>query len=262
MIRYFRLYAHFVRFSFSRAMEFRVDFLFRIAMDCLFYAVQFAFFGVLYRHTTLLGGWNQDQIWVFLGGVFVTDAAIMTVFANNTWWFPLFVNRGDLDYYLVRPVSSLFFLNTRDFAANSFFNLLISTGLLAWALLHYPEPLAAGNVLLYLFLLGSGILLVHGFHLCFLIPVFWIQSTRGLDEMYWVAQHLMERPDRIYRGWLHRILVSIVPLALVISYPTSVLFGAAPLRVALHVLGATAVMWLITWRFWRWGIRSYASASS
>ena len=35
MIRYLRLYGYFLRFSFSRAMEFRFDFFFRIFMDSL-----------------------------------------------------------------------------------------------------------------------------------------------------------------------------------------------------------------------------------
>ena len=62
---------------------------------------------------------------VFVGSVFVADALIMTVFSNNLWWLPIYVNRGDVDYYLVRPVSSLFMLSLRDFAANSFLNLLM-----------------------------------------------------------------------------------------------------------------------------------------
>ena len=44
------------------------------------------------------------------------------------WWLPMLINRGDLDYYLVRPVSTLFFVSFRDFAANSFVNLVIATG--------------------------------------------------------------------------------------------------------------------------------------
>ena len=38
-MRYLRLYLYFLRFSFSRAMEFRLDFYFRILMDVAFYVV-------------------------------------------------------------------------------------------------------------------------------------------------------------------------------------------------------------------------------
>ena len=43
MTRYLRLYAYFLRFSFSRALEFRVDFFFRVIMDTAFYAVNLGF---------------------------------------------------------------------------------------------------------------------------------------------------------------------------------------------------------------------------
>ena len=120
MWRYLRLYLNFLRFSFSRAMEFRVDFFFRVGMDTIWYAIHLTFFTVLFRHTGLLGGWDFDQCLIFAASLFVADAIQMTVFSNNMWWLPIYVNKGDLDYYLVRPVSSLFFLSVRDFAANSF----------------------------------------------------------------------------------------------------------------------------------------------
>jgi len=98
MARYLRLYLYFVRFSFSRAMEFRVDFYFRVVMDATFYAVHILFFTLLYRHTSLLGGWTLDQAYVFVCGYLLIDAINMTLFSNNLWWLPILVNRGDLEY--------------------------------------------------------------------------------------------------------------------------------------------------------------------
>ena len=118
-------------------------------MDTAFYAVQLAFFAVLYNHTGTIAGWDLDQVFVFAAGYFFIDALNMTFFANNMWWFPILVNRGDLDYYLVRPVSSLFFVSLREFAANSFLNLIIATGILIWAIARYPEPLDPLAVTLY-----------------------------------------------------------------------------------------------------------------
>jgi len=105
---------------------------------------------VLFLHTPLFGGWNADQMLVFLSALFLADALNMTVFASNMWWLPFFVNRGDLDYYLVRPVSSLFFLSLRDFAANSFVNLLLTLAFVVWVLWSYPGSLGMGRILLFL----------------------------------------------------------------------------------------------------------------
>ncbi|MCB1048745.1 MAG: ABC-2 family transporter protein, partial [Calditrichaeota bacterium] len=210
-MRYLRLYLYFLRFSFSRAMEFRLDFWFRIIMDCTFYAVQIIFFRVLYTQTGLLGGWSFEQSLVFICGFFMIDAIHMTVFANNLWWLPILINKGDLDYYLLRPVSSLFFLSLRDFAANSFLNIAIASGILGWFLWSYPGELGAWRIALFLALLVAGSFIYYAMHMCFLIPVFWLHSNNGLREIYYQLQKYSEAPDEIYTGWVRRTMLTVLP---------------------------------------------------
>jgi ABC-2 type transport system permease protein len=262
MTRYFRLYANFLRFSFSRAMEFRLDFCFRIAMDLVWNAVNLGFFWVLYQQTPTLGGWNFDQMLVFLGGVFVADAIHMTVFSNNMWWLPIFINKGDLDYHLTRPVSEVFFLSLRDFAANSFINLLVAVGILTWALVRYPSPLSAGSVVLFLVLLLVGVLLHYSLHMIFLIPTFWMHSSSGLREIFFSMEQYGNRPYGIFGGWMARILVSILPFALIVSFPTRALFEGVTVELLLHILGVTAAAFTVMKLLWNAGLRAYSSASS
>ena len=93
MLRYVRLYLYFLRFSFSRALQFRLDFFFRVGMDIIFYAVNLAFFSLLFAHTGTLGGWSMDQVLVFVGGVFfstllsffLVPATYVTVDRGRRW---------------------------------------------------------------------------------------------------------------------------------------------------------------------------------
>jgi ABC-2 type transport system permease protein len=243
-------------------MEFRLDFFFRVGMDALWYVVNLAFFTILFGHTRLLGGWNFDQVLVFAASFFLADAIHMTVFANNMWMFPLFVNRGDLDYHLVRPVSSLFMLSLRDFAANSFLNLLMAIGILIWALARYPLPLSFPSLLAYFVLLATGAYLHYVTQMVFLIPVFWLHSPGGLREIYWSIQGFSNRPHRIFTGWVRRIIVSILPFAFIASYPVYTLFEGATPRLMLHGTAILVVATLFLVWFWRLGLRAYASASS
>ena len=262
LTRYFRLYLHFLRFSWSRAMEFRVDFYFRVFMDAVFYVVNIAFFSVLYRHTSFLGGWNLDQIYVFVCSYLFVDALYMTVFANNMWWLPLFINRGDVDYYLVRPVSSLFFLSLREFAANSFLNLLMAGGLVAWSVLRYPEALGVGRIALFVGFLVLGTFIMYLVRLLFVIPTFWLHSGTGLRELSWSMTDLAERPVQIYDTWLRRALLTVLPIAFIASVPTAVLFeGLTPQRLLLSVAVTGGLLTVAIW-IWHRGLTAYSSASS
>ncbi len=262
MGRYLRLYLKFVRFSFSKAMEFRLDFFFRVVMDFFFYGTQLAFFAVLYGQTQELGGWDRSQAFVFIAGFFLVDAIHMTLFANNMWMLPILVNKGDLDYYLMRPVSSLFFLSLREFAANSFLNLVLAVGIFAWSLTQLSSPIDLGGVTLYLALILNGALLYFVLHICFLIPVFWLQSARGLGEIFFSAAKYSERPERIFSGYLRRALVSVLPFSLVASRPAQILFEGADSSALVNIAIVTPLAFGFLLWFWNRALRSYSSASS
>ncbi len=261
-MRYARLYLNFLRFSFSRAMEFRVDFFFRIGMDTLWYAQQLAFFWVLYNHTPLLGGWTKDQALVFVTSLTLVDALHMTLFANNLWMFPEHVNRGDLDYYLVRPVSSLFFISLRDFAANSFVNLLMAIGLFSWAVARTPNPHGPLAVVGLVAAILVGVAIGYALHLIFFIPVFWLHSAEGTRQVYFSLSTLIHEPHRIFTGWARRTLTSVLPFAMVASYPVMLYFDGFPINGVAHLLSVAAGSFLFLLWFWGRGLRAYGSASS
>lgn len=262
LLRYARLYGHFIRFSASRTLEFRVDFFFRVIMDLAYYGINIGFYQVIFLHTELLGGWTRDQTLVFMGGFLLVDAIVMTLFSNNIWWLPVFINRGDLDYYLLRPVSSLFFLSVRDFAVNSFINFLFAVGILAWALSRAADPWTGSDITLYIGLLLVGVFLHYMVHMLMILPVFWIQNGSSLHTIFYSFQRFMERPDRIFTGWARRILVSVLPFSLMASFPAQILIGGFNALTILHLFAVTAFFFGLLLFVWNRGLRAYSSASS
>ncbi len=261
-MRYLRLYACFVRFAMAKTLEFRLDFFFRFVMDTAYYAVNLVFFEVLFRHTAQLGGYSLEQARVFVGGFMVVDAITMTLFSNNIWWLPTYINRGDLDYYLVRPVSSLFFAALRDFSFSSFLNLLCAAGILTWALLSYSEPLPLARLPLFLVFLGLGSLLHSMVYFLTVLPSFWLESSTGLHGMFYNFARLMERPDGIYTGWVRRVLVTVMPFALMASFPTRMLWEGFGFRLVAHFAAVVALFAVLVLAVWHLGLRRYGSASS
>jgi ABC-2 type transport system permease protein len=243
-------------------MEFRLDFHFRIVMDLIYYAVNLAFFKLIYLHTDTLAGWTEPQMMVFVATYLIVDAISMTVFSNNAWWFPIFVNRGDLDYYLVRPVSSLFFISLRDFAANSFVNLLMTFAIFAWALARLPGPVTFWQFIVYAVFVFNGAVLSYIMRMMVLIPVFWTHSARGFDQVYWSLSKIMERPDGLFTGWARKIIIFVVPFALMASMPARILVEGWSLSLLVTLtLVSAAFFGILVW-FWGLGLRSYSSASS
>lgn len=261
-MRYLRLYLYFLQFSFSGAMTFRIDFYFRIIMDAVYYILHIMLFHFIYLHTSQFGGWSESEIYIFVGIFFCVDAINMSIFGNNLWWLPIFINRGDLDFHLIRPVNSLFFLSLRDFAANSFMNLIMALVFLVWAI--YNSSISY-SLTQYLFLPVSilvGSFLYYLIHMLFIIPVFWTQSSKGFAELWWPITKIMEKPDRIFKGFIRSIFIFVIPLHLMASYPARFFIEGIRLEDISVFLSVIIIFFVLLIYFWNKGIKSYSSASS
>jgi ABC-2 type transport system permease protein len=263
MIRYIKLYSYFLRFSFSKAMEFRIDFFFRIFMDIAFYSVQFLFFKIIYLHTPMLGGWNQEQMILFVCSFIFVDAFQMTFFANNTWWLPQIINRGDLDYYLIRPVSSFFFVAFKEFAANSLVNLLLATFLIGYALNTYPIDFNFFEIVVFFIMLINGAFLYFMTFLLFIFTVFWTGSPRGFSDVFFSAEKIFQRPDGIYSGFFKRFFTTFLPFCAMASFPTRYLLETENRStILIEVIIASLFIYTLVALVWKRGLRNYSSASS
>ncbi|MCB0348164.1 MAG: ABC-2 family transporter protein [Bdellovibrionales bacterium] len=262
ILRYLKLYRQFLLFSISKTAEFRMDFFARIIMDVIYYGTNIYFFKVIFLHSSALAGWTESQVMVFVGIFLMMDGLNMTIFANNLWWISNLVNKGELDYYLLRPVSSLFFLSTREVAINSFINLLFAGGIFAWAIASYPHSISWDRYLLMSFLFVLGFLLYFFLRIIFILPVFWTHGGKGGELVFWTLNRLLERPDRIFRSWMRVVVITILPFGVMSSYPAHVLWEADVWPFVTGSVVVTLVFGFLTVALWKFALRSYSSASS
>lgn len=262
MKRYLRLYLYFLQFSFSKAMEFRIDFTFRIVMDVVYYAINILLFKTLFLHTELIAGWNHEQMMVFVSCYLLVDAINMTVFSTNMWWLPNYINKGELDYYLIRPVNPLFFLSLREFSANSFVNLVMAVGFFIYSLTSYTGVYSWMEILGLIVLLINGALVYYTLHMMMIIPVFWTHSSRGFIDLFYSLGLAMERPDKIFKGWLRVVFTMIVPLTVLASFPARAFLEGFTTGVLLHITLVTVGAWSLMLFLWKQGLKNYSSASS
>ncbi len=244
-------------------MEFRMDFSFRIVMDCAYYAINLLFYKIIFINSSTLAGWNESQAFVFVAAFCVVDGLQMTLFSNNMWMLPNLVNKGGLDYYLLRPISSLFFISLRDFAVNSFINLLFASGILWWAIAQYPDPFETWKVVVFIFLMINGCFLHQILHLLMILPVFWIHSGRGLEQIFYGLTRVMERPDQIFSGVLRILFTTILPFSIMASFPARFLFESGNEATLLsHMFLVTCLMGFLLAFVWNRALKNYSSASS
>lgn len=262
MLRYLALYVKFVRFSCTQSLLFRFDFWFRIVMDLAFYGIMLGFYHTLFLHTESLGNFTKEQAFVFVGAFAFLDALQMTLFANGTWTLSPLIRNGELDYYLVRPVSTLFFVTLRDFSLSSLFNLVCAAGILTWALHAYSAEIEFWQYIYGFSLILNGVFLFYIFRVLSQIPSFWTVSGSGLQTAFYILREVGERPDGLFKGLSRSIFMTILPFCLMSSMPTRAFFGPFDPLMLIHIIAVTLISFMAMLWAWRRALLAYASASS
>jgi ABC-2 type transport system permease protein len=260
--KYAKIYGALIRFSLSRTLLFRFDFFFRFIMDCVYYSLSIAFFEILFLHTNTLNGWTNHEVLFFISGGLLLDGVFMTVMARNFWEFPVLVNKGELDFFIIRPASTLFLLFTRHFEFASLMNVFLALGIMIYAIGLFPDPLSFTQMLGFVFLLFNGLILTIALRMFTVLPVFWTHSDLGFHMLYMSIEQVTERPEVIFRGLTHVIFTTIFPFIVMTSFPARWFFGTLSWMEFFYAVALSTLFLSTTYYIWLRGLKIYSSASS
>jgi ABC-2 type transport system permease protein len=249
-----------------KGLQFRIDGIFRIIMDLCFYGVTFLFFELVFLHTSTFGGLVPWQMRIFVASYLLVDSLRMALFVDNFDDLRHLVAKGGFDYYLIRPVSSLFLVSFKDVNPASLFNVFVAGSLLLTTLVIAPEKYSFFSYLLFAILLLNGLLVFYLLHLFTSIIVFWTGSPDGLEPLFYIGKRFAERPHSIYSPLIRGVLLTVIPYGLIASVPTEAILSVKTIHQAtqflLTSLSVTVVGCFICRWLWCLALKNYSSASS
>ena len=104
--RYFFLWKSFFSNSLTRDMEFKANFIGGIIVDFIFYGTHFFFFSIIFSYVDSLLEFTQHDVMIFLIITFLSDTFMMMFFSGNLMKLNQLIIKGDLDFFLLKPISS------------------------------------------------------------------------------------------------------------------------------------------------------------
>ena len=261
--RYFSVWKAFFRNTLSRDMEFKLNFVFEIFIDAVYYGSLFFFFQIIFQFTDSLGDFNKDAVIIFLVTLYISDLLYVFILGGNVFNINNAVKQGDLDFILIKPINSQFFISCRYVMTNALISLSILICLLVrLTYLYHGHEIIFINYFFYTISLIFGIFIFYSFEFIIASLAFWF---RNFSYAGWLAGELTKysrRPDSIYKNFFRKALFTIFPMAMVSSVPARFLiFGVNLKLLLLQIVVASIFLWLTT-LIWKKGLLRYESASS
>lgn len=262
MSRYLSLYWYFLLQRFKILMEYRVNFIIGASSTVLLQAAGLAAIWVVMSQIPSLRGWNFNEV-LLVYGLLTLSKSINHMFADNLWTIGWqYIRSGNFDRFLVRPIDPLFHLLADRFCHDGIGNFLVGAALvakasaslsIAWTPLHlYYLMLAV--------LSGGGIFIA--LNLITATSAFWIMDSIPVTQIIFNTHEFAKYPLDIYGRGISILMTWLIPYGFASFYPASYLLGRDNSWLAWAGPFVSAVLLLVSYRVWRFGLGHYAGTGS
>jgi len=266
MRRHLRLYAAFWRNCIRQVVEYRANFFSNVATNFGWLFTLILFLKLIYRNTQAVAGWTEPEMFILVGTYSVLRGITDTIFYNNLSQLPEQMRLGTMDFVLLRPVNSQFFMSLRYVGLDNLGQLVGAVGVLVYGLTQNHVHVTPSGLGAYVFLMICAVMIFYSVSLLVMTLSFWLIKLENLFILLDTFYSMARTPIDVFRAFGRGpqfLLTYIIPIAFFAAMPVKGLFGRlTDPSIMAAAVGLSVVFFILSTLFWQYACRSYASASS
>ncbi len=260
MARYFRVLWLFWRTSLASELEYRLNFFLALLSSLGHLAGNLFGLSLFYTGSGTLGGWPFHQAMLVMGLFTTLQGLSRVLLSPNLARIVEHVRTGTLDFVLLKPVDSQFWLSTRRISPWGLPDVAFGLGMIGYAALRLElEPArlawAVGPFLL------SAVIQYSLWFMLASISIWYVKVhnvTEVLNGLLAAGRYPIDALPGAYRF----VFTFIVPVALLTTVPARVALGQDAGRWLVLSAAFAGGAFLVSRALWRYALRYYTSASS
>lgn len=257
----------FYKISVLQTLEYRAGIMGWLLANPIQFIVGFATIKFVVEEFGTIAGWEYGHL-AFLYGISAMTHALNVIFFYPSWEMGWYVNEGEFDRYMLRPLNILFQFYFAGFNAVGFTDMIPGICVFLYGCIQINFEWSFRNVILILITLIGATLIRGGLYLILGSTTFWTKSVASYSGY---TQELFDKttmyPLSIYPEALQFILTYLLPIGWVSFYPVSELIGMPNGRFAWDgavyaTLIIGIVVFVIASRVFKMGLKRYESAGN
>lgn len=259
-VKYFKIWLKFTTIATQIAFASRfgaVVFIVAKILRIIFFLLLLIF---LTSKVKTIAGYSLWQIALFYATFNLIDS-LTQFFLREVYRFRSYVTMGYLDYILIKPFSALF---RSLFGGSDLLDLpvIFLSVIFIFVVVQRIENFSPFDVLLYVSLIFNALLIAVSFHIFVLSIGVLTTEVDNTIMLYRDLTQMGRVPVEIYREPISWIITFIIPVGIMVSFPTKALMGfLSPSSILISFLTGLVFV-LISLKFWRFSLSRYSSASS
>ena len=260
--KYIKVYLLFIYTSLSSELEYKANFIIDFITAFLSLIGSIFLLTIFFQNTDNIGGWKFEQALIIQGIYTILNGITNTWFNPNLKEIVTHIREGTLDFVLLKPIDSQFFISLKKIAPSGILEIIIG-----FVLLFYSIGINQININLYFIFLSLitlfcsiGIL----YSLWFLISTttIWFVKTWNAIEVLRSFLYVGRFPLNSFSFSLRVFFSIFIPIAFITTIPSQVFLGIAQRWEILIELAVSVLFLIVSRRFWLFALKYYTSASS
>lgn len=261
LVHLVKLYLHMFRLNLKSVAIYDKDFLFGVLAMVLKCATNFSILFILFLVIDDISGWTFDEM-MFLYGFSIASYAVWHCFFINTITIPTFIQNGELDRFLIRPVNPILLIMMDGFDEDGWGELLFGVVVLIIAAARL-DILSPALLLLPVYLV-FGSLIFAGISIILASISFFTIGESDVTDITMELQELARYPVPIFGQNFGFFLSFVLPIGFAAYYPSRIFLRPGYESIVFFI--ATPVVGVLFFAFsyyvWTFSLRKYSSSGS
>jgi len=217
---------------------------------------------LFYRQGVGLGGWSWNAALVVLGAYTCLNGFTSTVLQPNLSRIVTHVQEGTLDFVLLKPIDSQFWLSLRSFSPAGLPEVALGLGLMGWAARADQGGLQLQQVLATVVVMLAAAATLYALWFVIATTAIWFVKTWNATEVLRAALSAGRYPVSAFPATVRLLFTVVLPVAFLTTVPAETLLGRGSVSWILASLAVAGAALVISRAFWQLALRYYTSASS
>ena len=262
MKRYLNLTKLFIKYSLIRAMVYKTDFVIWSLVSFGWTIFTLLFYQLLFLKVDSIAGWTKPELLIVQGFYFIFEAILWGVFFKNFKTIPQRINNGTLDFDLMRPINTQFMLSFRFYSFDNLTNVVLGLFTIILAMKIGDFSFSFANLAISLVVAVFSLLLIYSVYFSTMCIAFWHDRFDNLQYLFPSVRDFWHYPHTFYHGIVRFLLITLTPLALVVSLPSHSFLGRQLWSLIFYLAVASIVSLILSNKIFNFAIKKYSSASS
>lgn len=261
--KYSRLFMCLLQMRLAKQATSGISFIGPFLVDGIMFGIQILTFFAIYSNITSIGGWQKGEIILFIGSFSLINALNMTLYFFGVISIPDKIKSGKLDYYLTKPVNSLFYISFESINLGSGLLIVLSFAILLYGVKILNKPISMVQVGVYAYVIILMTILFYDIMLLFRTIAFYLIEADGLLRVEEECIGLcMQIPGVLFQRVFKIVFYFILPYGIMGTIPAQVLAGTVKRNNLILATLITILFTMVAICFWNYSRRKYNSASS